>query len=324
MVRECTSGMLKSKFRIIQRLRRIHIENKGLKVLALLLAFILYFVSRQPISDVRLTGIPIEFRGLNQGMEVMVDTQQTVNVRLRGPRDIVRGLTPNQIAVIADLSDKEPGERNIQFRPDDVSRPNDIEVLQIDPASITFRIDKKIRRLVEVRPNFSDQLPEGFEVYSSSITPSQVEVEGPQSQVKSITSLKTETINLSDKKSDFKSYVDVEALQHAIRVKTPGPISVRIEIGEIRTRRTLRGVPVHWEDAQPGYRLLTQTLNVELYGPTSSLETIEQKQITAVIRTGKLTEKTASVKPEISLPDNVDKHVRIESHAPSEIKLKKH
>ncbi len=315
--------MHKPQFRQIQRLKRIHIDNKGLKILALLLAIILFIVSRQPISDVRLTGIPIEFRGLGNGMEVLVDAQQMVNVRLRGPQDIVRSLTPNQIAVIANLSGKEPGERNIQFRPDDVSRPDGIHVLQIEPASIKFRIEQTVRRLVEVKPDFYGQLPAGFEVYNWSISPRQVEIEGPQSQVRQIQSLKTETINLADKKSDFRATVDVEALQHNIRVKTPGPISVGIEVGEVRIRRTLPDVPVQWQDIQPGYRVLTRTVAVKLYGPESAVQSISPDQISAVINTGKLTERSVSIKPELSLQGIAGNRIRIESFTPAEIKLRK-
>src|SRR4029450_2992989 len=75
-------------------------ENLGLKLLALGLATLLFAVSRQPLSDVRLERVPLEFRGIAPGLEITGEVGHTVNVRLRGPRDVVRGLMPNQIAVI--------------------------------------------------------------------------------------------------------------------------------------------------------------------------------------------------------------------------------
>src|SRR5437868_11709516 len=85
--------------RFFNRLRHYHIENKGLKLLALLIAFLLFIASRQPISDVRLVGVPLEFRGIKQGLEISGDVSQTVSVRLRGPQDVMRNIMPNQLAV---------------------------------------------------------------------------------------------------------------------------------------------------------------------------------------------------------------------------------
>src|SRR5215510_16017523 len=94
-------------------------RKQGLKALSLLLAVLLFIVSRQPIIDLRLVGVPIEYRGLSPGVKIVGSAEQTVSVRLSGPRDIVRSLTPNQLLVIADLSGKEPGERVVQLKMDE-------------------------------------------------------------------------------------------------------------------------------------------------------------------------------------------------------------
>lgn len=314
--------MFKTQKRLIQRLKRIHIENKGLKLLAFLLAIILFVVSKQPISDVRLTGIPIEFRGPGSTMDVSVESQQLISVRLRGPRDIVRSLTPNQLAVVANLNSRDPGERTIQFRPDDVLRPDNIQVLQIEPASIRIRIDQMVGRIVPIKPGWVDQPPAGYEVYNWSISPSEVEIEGPQQQIREVLSLSTEAIRLRDRTSDFISKVDVQPLQQTIRVKTPGPITVKVEMGETRIRRTLHGVKVEWDDLPQRYLLLTKVVSVVIYGPASIVRQIESDLITARIRTGTPTDKTGSVKPEILLREFRDKRIKVETVTPSEVRYK--
>src|SRR5438552_16285383 len=113
---------LPSASQLFNRLRHYHIENKGLKLLALLIAFLLFIASRQPISDVRLVGVPLEFRGIKQGLEISGDVSQTVSVRLRGPQDVMRNIMPNQLAVVANLNNKEPGERMVQRKTADVLR----------------------------------------------------------------------------------------------------------------------------------------------------------------------------------------------------------
>src|SRR5262249_49092098 len=137
--------------RLYQRLTHLRTDewkSAGLKLLALGLAFILFQISRQPLNDIRLVGVPVEFRGSRTGLEIVSDNNlpQTVSVRLRGPRDVVRGLLPNQLAVIAHLAHKEPGERVVQLRSRDVSHPDGVQVLQIEPASITLRLEPTVRK----------------------------------------------------------------------------------------------------------------------------------------------------------------------------------
>src|SRR5262249_47547283 len=110
--------------RLFHRLRHTRIENKGLKALSLALAILLFFVAQQPITDMRVVGVPIEYRGLSPGVEIGGDTEKTVSVRLSGPRNIVRSLTPTQLLVIADLSNKEPGEKIVQIKVNESFMPD--------------------------------------------------------------------------------------------------------------------------------------------------------------------------------------------------------
>lgn len=206
------------------------IENIGLKLLALGLATLLFAVSRQPISDVRLERVPLEFRGIAPGLEITGEVGHTVNVRLRGPRDVIRGLMPNQIAVIADLSGKEPGDRIIQLAASDVSKPPSIEVLRVDPATIRLNIEPSTRRSVKVAPEISGSLPDDYKVADIDINPPYVEIEGPKSQVAKIDSVTTESIDLDGHTSDFSATVSVDHANHSVRISNPAPIRVSFKI----------------------------------------------------------------------------------------------
>src|SRR5262245_2225519 len=140
--------------RLFHRLRHTRIENKGLKALSLGLAILLFFVSRQPITDMRLVGVPIAYRGLSPGVVIGGDTEKTVSVRLSGPRNIVRTLTPNQLLVIADLSNKEPGEKVVQLKVDESFLPDNVQVLQIEPASIRIKLEPMAKKLVKREDTF--------------------------------------------------------------------------------------------------------------------------------------------------------------------------
>lgn len=306
-----------------RRLRHLHIENKGLKLMSLALAILLFFLSRQPISDVKLFNVPLEYRGLSPNVEISGDVEQTVSLRVRGPRDLVRALTPSQLSVVADLSSKEPGDRVVQLHTTDVSLPdNGIRVVQIEPASIRLLLEPKVRKRVPIEAQYMGQLADGLEVYHTFIEPPTVEIEGPQSQLNKIGYLLTETVNLSGRNKNFRATVDVETPHRSLRVLTPSPIRLSVEVGERRRFRRFANLPVHWLGPSASGRLPKTTVEVELYGPASAVETLEAKDIQVGVSADADT-GTGLAQPKVILPPHIEGLVEVRSIIPKEVKLKK-
>lgn len=307
--------------RLWHRLRKVHVESKRLLLLALLLAIALFAVSRQPISDVKLFNVPLEYRGQRADVEISGEIVQAVSVRVKGPRDLVRSLTPTQIFVIADLTNKEAGERVVQLRPDDVSLPDSgIEVIQVEPASLHLVLEPKIRKQVAVEAQYTGQLAEGMEFYLAKLQPPNVEIEGAQSHLGKVNHVLTETVNLNGRSSSFSAEVDVETPHPSLRVLTPDPIRLSVEIGERRSFKRFANVPVQWLNPSPGWRLSAKTVAVELYGPNSAVDAIQEKDLRAEITADS---NATTALPRIILPTNADPRIEVRSIIPNEVKLKK-
>lgn len=307
--------------RLWHRLRHAHVESKRLMLMAMLLAIALFVISRQPISDVKLFNVPLEYRGQRPDVEISGEITQTVSVRVRGPRDLVRSLTPTQLSVIADLTNKEAGERVVQLRPDDVSLPdNGIQVIQVEPASLRLVLEPKIRKQVAVEAQYTGQLAEGVEFYSARLQPPMVEIEGAQSHLGKVNRVLTETVNLNGRSGSFSAVVDVETPHPSLRVLTPDPVRLSVEIGERRSFKRFANVPVHWLNPSPSGRLSARTVAVELYGPNSAVDTIQEKDLRAEITADS---NATTALPKIILPTNADPRIEVRSIIPNEVKLKK-
>lgn len=309
--------------RMLHRLRHPRIENKGLKLLSLLLAILLFAVAQQPVADLRLAGVPIEYRGLSQGVEVSSGGEQTVSVRLRGPRDVIRSLVPNQLLVVADLSNKEVGERVVQLRADESSLPNGVEVLQIEPATIKIKLEPTIKKRVKIEARFLGQVEEDREIYQVKLAPEEVEIEGPQSQVNNLDRVVTETVNLSGRRTDFQTSVEVEVPQHTLRARTSGPINLSVEIGERRIARRFTHIPIQWLDKNAPGHLLTKTIDVEVFGPKSAVEALRADDLRAEINATGLSSGISGIAPQIYLPAKAEKNVEIRNFVPKEVKVKR-
>ncbi len=308
--------------RTFQRLRHFHVENKGLKLLSLGLAILLFAVSRQPISEIHLHGAPIEYHGTPAGIEISGEVAQSVSLRLRGPRDVVRNLYPNQMAVIADLTNEEPGERVIRFHLDDSSLPNNTRLLAIEPPQLKIRLEPTARKFAPIEAQFMGQVADGFEVYGVKLNPSDVEIEGPQSLVNKTNLVITESISLSGRREDFGVSVEIETPHKSLRIKTPRSVAASVQIGERRTTRVISNVPVRWLDPPAGGQVLTKTIAVELFGPISAIQSLREDGLNAEIRTSDIPVGAEPARPHIRLPEDAGKHIQIKSISPKGVKLK--
>jgi YbbR domain-containing protein len=309
----------------LTHLRAEEWKSVGLKLLALGLALMLFQISRQPMNDVRLVGVPVEFTGLRPGLEIVSDpnTPLSVSLRLRGPRDLVRGLLPNQLAVVANLENKEPGERVIQLNPKDVTRPDGVQVLRIEPTGITLRLEPTMRKIVAVEPQYLGPPDAGMEIYRLTPVPETIELEGPQSQLSDLTQIKTESLNLKGRRESFTTLVDVELPQPLIRVVNRPSVTVKVELGEQRATRLLNNLPVQVIGQTTGARLSPPTVQVVVYGPRSAVEGLRESDIKVELDLATLPLEAEAAQPRVSLPDYLAGQVEIKTINPNEVKVKR-
>ncbi|MCI0662102.1 MAG: hypothetical protein L0220_13610, partial [Acidobacteria bacterium] len=239
---------------------------------------------------------------------------------LRGPRDIVKSLTPNQLSVIATLNNKELGERNVQLKAEDLSHLDNVEVVQIDPPSIKIRLEPTVRRVVKVIPQFEGEVEEGLEIYRRTVDPSSIEIEGPKSLVEKLNDVLTETVNLTGRKSDFRLQVGVETSHNSLRVKTPGPINLAVEIGERRILHRFDRVQI---DQLPGYRLLTKTVDIELRCTKSTLNELQATTLRVKLMPSGSQAALVTAEPVIIFPGDLGKHIVVDKIIPKEVRLKR-
>jgi len=307
-----------SPARFFHRLRHARVENKGLKALSLLLAILLFIVSRQPVIDLRLVGVPIEYRGLSAGVKIVGSAEQTVSVRLSGPRDMVRSLTANQLLVIADLSGKEPGERVVQLKVDESFLPDNVKVMQIEPASIRIKLEPNLTKRLRVEAQLSGGVAEGREFYGVELYPREIEIEGPLSVVSKMDRVLTEKVSLDGRDADFQTSVEVEIPQDS-RVKTSGRIKLSVKIGEERLLRRFANAPVQWIDKGAAGRLLTKTVQLEVVGPKSAVESLRADDLRVEVKTASIPPGVTSLTPQVQLPANIE----IKNITPREVKVKR-
>ncbi len=124
-------------------LRRYLLHNWWLKLLALLLAFLLWSaVTGEPPTEVGY-AVPLELRNVPANLEVSGDVPATIRIWLRGSAPLVRRLVPADIVVAIDLIGRSAGEHVFQLKPSDIEVPYGTRVVRLSPSEVRLRLVRR-------------------------------------------------------------------------------------------------------------------------------------------------------------------------------------
>ncbi len=210
------------------------------KVIALFLAFTVWFVVTAPRRErvsMRAFAAPLSIFSLRRDLVITTSVPDSVSVRLRGRESDLRSLSSQNLEVMVDLSWATPGEARITLRPQAINTPPDVEVVSIDPAVLTFRVEQLRNRSVPIRPFLVGNPPAGYIIGTPTVYPESALISGPASQVRNISEVTTERIIMTSRTDTFEQNVAVVSDSSLIRVIDPQlthvTVPVTAEIGPV-------------------------------------------------------------------------------------------
>lgn len=165
----------------------------GLTVLGVL-GYWTVFYGRQ--STVTTLKVPIEFRNTAPGLEPDRLSSEQVTVQVRGQRPLIADLKarPNQLSALIDLSERTPGtHQSVTLGPGMIEHPAGLQVLRVDPARVTFDLQRLATRTLPVRVPLARTAPAGLVL--QPVEPAQIVVTGPEPIVARLESVSTEPID---------------------------------------------------------------------------------------------------------------------------------
>jgi YbbR domain-containing protein len=257
--------------------------NLWLKGLSLIIGVSLWYaVAREQGAEFAFS-IPLELRDIPEGLEVVEESVQQVDVRLRGPSEILRGLAPQDLSVGVDLSDAEPGESVAYLTPGDVAVPFGARVIRVTPANVQISLDRTLERTVNIIPRVLGAPAEGFELAGIELSRASVVVVGPASQVRSLEQVTTEPVSAEGLRQTFSRTVRLE-LEPLVRLRGNTSVDLTLKIREERMRKELSGIEVTLQPPRVNASMSPKTIRVLVEGPKSLMEQLSAEALEAHLR----------------------------------------
>jgi YbbR domain-containing protein len=262
-------------------------RNLALKFLAISLAVLLWFtVSGEPTIVERGLRIPLEFQNIPDGLEIVGDMPDTIDVRVRGSSAILSRLEPGEVVAVLDLQTARPGSRLFDLVTEQVRAPFGVDVAQVAPATIALDLERSgPPREVPVVPAVEGEPAPGYVVGEVSSEPATVLVVGPESRLQQLTEVMTEPVVVAGATAPVTAEVTVGVPDLALRLSVPRRAVVTVDVVPAPAERTLREVPVHVRNvsAQLAAQVVPPVVTVRVRGSRPQVQSLRSDSVDAFI-----------------------------------------
>jgi YbbR domain-containing protein len=265
-------------------------RNLWLKLISIAIAALLWLVVAGDRDVERVVRLPLEFQNLPAGLEVVTDTPDAIDARLRGPSATLGGITSVDAWAVIDLRTARPGRRLYNITAGQVNVPYGVEVVQVSPAALSLEFERTGVRVVPVKPAIEGRPADGFEITRTTVTPMAVEVMGPESALRRLEEAITEPITITGATGAVRESVTVGVFDPWVRLRVPQTASVAIDIAPLGVARTIEGVRVHVRNLRAGLETqpVPAMVTVTIRGAEEALRALTADAIEAYVDAGGL------------------------------------
>lgn len=288
--------------KLIRAIAGLVLNNKGTKLVALVLALVVWFTIREVISFEReIADVPIEI-ALPDGWAVLDRSENAVQVTFRGTKSAVLDMDPKLVKVVIPIEgEQQLDSMFVQMSTKQIEAPGGVRAVKLEPDSMILSIDREESLEIPVRPAIQGTLPDGYEVGTVVSSPPKVTLYGPSRRLRETEFVPTTAIDLAGRLQSFKLSKTIQPPSESwvARVE-PESVSVEVEIIERSSVREFADLPVHLlvrPGADPDFVLSSNRVVVILEGRAEVLEALADDAVQVYVSVGGFAENETNLVP---------------------------
>ena len=277
------------------------VRDLPLKIVALLTAVFLWFFGVLDRSYTRTVTVPIALgKGGTKRIISDIDTRSAV-VTLEGKGKDLLGVHFRQLVLLVTPPEGKVGSRQLRLNAADLKLPPNITVRAIDPEFVDLRLNEASMKSVVVVVPTTGQPPNGAAI-TVNRPPARVRLLGSADDVKLVTAVQTETLNLATVSQPGTRRLRVIPPEGESFSTEPESADIVIAL-EREGARIFLNVPV--KAVVPEGRTAEvdpPEAQIAIAGPASKMDSLKMSDIVAQIKVSGLGPGDYQLAAELSLP----------------------
>ncbi len=289
-------------------------ENWVIKLISLFFAlFLWYFVAGEDKVNMSVS-IPVEIVNLPSDLTISNQFKRELEVTMSGQRSLIKSLPKLHISRLVDFSKAVPGKVVIQNGLDSISVPRGISVIRIQPASVTFLIERLVRKDMPIKAITRGRPAKGYDLVSLDLEPATVHIIGPESVLAGESNLITSPIDISGLKKSTIKEVTLDLKPAIADLIGEQVATATINIVQKTEKRTINDIPIEFMPEQralagggsfniiPKFASVQAVLPYELARNSKDLKTLFKARVnTDNLASGHLLEVMITAPPSVKI-----------------------
>ncbi len=265
------------------------LKNKGIKLVALVLAITSWYAIRRVISHEKVVrDVPVNIL-LDEGWAVLDRSANSVDVLFGGSQGAIASLHSDDIRVVADMrGEASGGSVVVPLTPKHVQGAlGGVRAMQVRPAEITLSLDQEGYNQLPVKAQIVSEPPVGYEVGKVVTTPASARLYGSLQRIREVDALQTEPIDLKGRVTSFEVRTPIASPSErwVARIE-PDSALVNVTLVERSTSKTLKDVRVSAllsPELGPRVRIRPNKVDLVLSGRAELVEALEKEDLRAYV-----------------------------------------
>jgi hypothetical protein len=242
-------------------------RNAGLKLLAIALGIVIWFLVSGELIVERALRIPLEFVNLPANLELVGDAPTVVDVRVRGSSGALSRVGSGELIAVLDLRLARAGQRLFHLTGGDVRAPFGIEVVQISPSSVPIAFEPSATKRVPVIAGLEGEPGDGFLIGQIVTEPEAVDIVGPASAVARLTEAITEPVSVEGAVGPVTDTVNIGVADPTVRLRAPVAARVVVHVAAAPVEWAIADVPVDVRGSSGATEVSPPAVTVFVRGP---------------------------------------------------------
>jgi hypothetical protein len=206
-------------------------QNFGWKLLALLIAFILWALVATEPEVATFESVRVEYRNLPEDLEIASEPVSLVTLELRGPSGELRGAGSGpRPSVVLDAAGAGAGVRTFTIGDGNVHLARGVHLVRAIPSEVRLDLERRAYRDLKVVPRLAGSPPAGYVVDHCDVWPPQLPVAGPASRVDHAGAAVTDPVDVSQVVGTSEFHVNAFVDDPYVRITAPARVVVKVAV----------------------------------------------------------------------------------------------
>ncbi len=225
-------------------------SHPGFMAIALAIAIFLWVVAQGSASIEQTFDVPIIFTGTSENLVITDQNADVINVRVMGRRAALRTLNRDNLRYELDLANVNAGVSDFEVDLADIELPRRVRIVSRSPSRIEVKLERRWTQTVNLRADLEGTPAEGYELGRVILKPARVRITGARGEVRRLTELVTDTIDVSGATEDVTQEVRVPINARTVWLVEDKPVEIHVEVRRVELEPPPEEIPVEGEPGE--------------------------------------------------------------------------